>query len=159
MNELRSKSDCDGNLSYGFHNSQFEPGDMSYCGDNLDSHGIIYLLGPHGKLSNLDINCDGQPYHALSDCCRSHAANRTFLPSTSIRHLIEDYDVGIPDLNSHIHSFIVFGDRGPLGWDTSDPHEYGTERASLMMIPEGVRLGDELESGDGVLWRGDERGR
>lgn len=133
-NELGSKPDCVRKLSTGFHNSQFEPGDMSYCGDHLESHGIIYLLGPHGKLSNLDIDCDGHPYPALSDRCLSHTANRTFLPSTSIRYLIEDYDVGIPDLNSHIHSFVVFGNTGPPGWNTFDPREYGVERASLMMV-------------------------
>lgn len=105
---------------------------MSYCGDHLEDFGIVYLQGP-GKMANMDIDCDGEQ-GGPQDGGRCDDTGST-IPETSIRDTIQGYDVGISDLNSHEHSFAVFGNSGSKDdWVTFDPRSVGIEKASLMAV-------------------------
>lgn len=105
---------------------------MSYCGDHLEDFGVVYLQGP-GKMANMDIDCDGEQGGPEDDGRCDDTG--TTIPQTAIRGTLEEYDVGIPDLNTHEHSFVVFGNSGGKNdWATFDPQSVGVEKASLMAV-------------------------
>lgn len=111
---------------------------MSYCGDHLEDYGIVYLQGP-GKMSNMDVDCDGEQ-GGPEDDGRCDGSTTT-IPETSVSYLIKEYDVGIADLNPHVHSFPVFGNSGTKpGWATFDPRTVGVEKASLMLVVCGDQM-------------------
>ncbi|KAI8725485.1 Endo-chitosanase [Fusarium sp. LHS14.1] len=148
-NQLKSKGTCTNRLATGFFDSKFDDGETSYCGDHLEDYGIVYLQGEGGTFSNMDVDCDGAQGGPQDDgrCGES----TTTIPTTSIKYIIEGYNVGISDLNPHEHSFVVFGNSGTKpGWKTFDPREVGVQKASLM----AVVCGDQMFYG---IW-GDSNG-
>ncbi|KAF7562147.1 hypothetical protein G7046_g1989 [Stylonectria norvegica] len=138
-NDLKSSGTCDNKLATGFFNNYSDDGTTSYCGDHLDDYGIIYLQGNDGKLSNMDPDCDGEQGGSHDDgrC----GGSTTTQERTSVRSLIESYDVGIDDLNPHEHSYVVFGNEGDTaGWRTFEPMEYGIQSASIMAVVCGDKM-------------------
>lgn len=114
--------------------------DMSYCGDHKNDLGVVYLQGPN-KFSNLDVDCDGAQGGPQDDG-RCDASTDT-QDTTSIKWILDQYDVGISDLNPHEHSYVVFGNSGTKpGWKTFNPRDAGVEPASLM----AVVCGDQMVS-------------
>ena len=112
--------------------------EMSYCGDYLEDYGIVYLQGP-GRMANMDIDCDGEQGGPEDDGRCDDTG--TTIPETSVRGVIEGYDVGISDLNPHVHSFAVFGNSGDQDeWATFDPRSVGIEKASLMAVVCGNQM-------------------
>lgn len=111
---------------------------MSYCGDNLDDLGVVYLQGP-SKFSDMDVDCDGAQGGPQDDG-RCDASTDT-QATTAIKWVIEGYDIGISDLNPHEHSFVVFGNSGSKpGWKTFSPRDVGVEPASLMAVVCGDQM-------------------
>ncbi|KAH8881182.1 fungal chitosanase [Thozetella sp. PMI_491] len=138
-NNLRTSTQCTSPLATGFYNNRFEAGVTSYCGDHLSDYGIVYLQGPNGNLSDMDVDCDGVQGGPQDDG-RCHESNTT-LSTTAIRDIIRSYSVGIDDLNPHEHSFVVFGNSGTkAGWKTFDPRQYGIQKASLMAVVCGDQM-------------------
>ncbi|KAF4123785.1 glycoside hydrolase family 75 protein, partial [Geosmithia morbida] len=136
--QVRSKGYCTRKLATGFHNSQDDHGDMSYCGDHLVDSGVVYIQGP-GRLSNMDVDCDGTNAGFHNDG-RCNGAGTT-VSTTAVRDIIESYDVGITDLSSYIHPFVVFGNTGDKpGWKTFDPREFGVEKTSVMAVVCGDQM-------------------
>ena len=87
----------------------------------------------------MDVDCDGAQGGPQDDgrCGES----TTTIPTTSIKYIIEGYNVGISDLNPHEHSFVVFGNSGTKpGWKTFDPREHGVQKASLMAVVCGDKM-------------------
>lgn len=110
---------------------------MSYCGDHLEDYGVVYLQGP-GKFGNMDVDCDGAQGGPQDDG-RCDGSSTT-IPETSVRTIIEGYNVGISDLNPHEHSFVVFGNSGEGDWPTFDPRTVGVEKASVMAVVCGDQM-------------------
>ncbi|CAG9944414.1 unnamed protein product [Clonostachys rosea f. rosea IK726] len=136
---LKAKGKCDKALATGFYNSQFEQGDMSYCGDHLDDYGVVYLQGP-GKFSNMDVDCDGAPNMSNGDT-RCEGGAGTTVYATAIQPIIAGYNIGINDINTFDHSFVVFGNTGkPEEWPTFDPRTYGVSKASVMAVVCGDKM-------------------
>ncbi|KAJ4157607.1 hypothetical protein NW754_009251 [Fusarium falciforme] len=138
-NQLKAKGTCTNKLATGFFDSKFDDGKTSYCGDHLEDYGIVYLQGEGGTFSNMDVDCDGAQGGPQDDgrCGES----TTTIPTTSIKYIIEGYNVGISDLNPHEHSFVVFGNSGTKpGWKTFDPREVGVQKASLMAVVCGDKM-------------------
>ncbi|KAJ3463345.1 hypothetical protein MRS44_008131 [Fusarium solani] len=99
-NQLKAKGTCTNKLATGFFDSKFDDG----------NYGVVYLQGEGGTFSNMDVDCDGAQGGPQDDgrCGES----TTTIPTTSIKYIIEGYNVGISDLNPHEHSFVVFGNSG-----------------------------------------------
>lgn len=87
----------------------------------------------------MDVCCDGEQGGPADDGrCNN---DPSLLSITAFQSEIEDYDVGIKDLNANVHSYIVFGNTGDTpGWPTFLPEDHGIEPLSLMAVVCGENL-------------------
>ncbi|KAL1961217.1 hypothetical protein VTO42DRAFT_3163 [Malbranchea cinnamomea] len=129
-NEVKSKR-CSNPLS-----GEFEDGHAGwvYCGDRLESDGIIYITGPSSSrpLADMDISCDGED-NLAGDCANDGSGES----QTAFKHLVQEY--GISDLNPNKHTFVVLGNAG------GNPHWMpddgaGVEPLSLVAVVCNDRL-------------------
>ena len=104
-----------------------------YCGDLLESHGIVYLQGKSGNLSNMDIDCDGV-LKGVGDDGRCKSSDDTQY-QTSFKDIASEYSNGVEDLNAFVHDYVVFGNYGEAdGYITYDPEEDGIQPLSVMAV-------------------------
>lgn len=94
---------------------------FSYCGDHLADHNVVYLQGNKGQLAGMDVDCDGAPQKGKENDGRCPQTSRRSNP-TAFRDIVQSYGKGIEDLDTYIHSFIVFGNDD----DSEDPDEPGS---------------------------------
>lgn len=83
----------------------------------------------------MDIDCDGTDKHAGS--C---AEDTTVQDETSFRNTVDGF--GIPDLNSSIHSYVVFGNQDSRPY--FDPRKVGMEPLGVMAVVCNDRLVSRL---------------
>ena len=100
---------------------------------------MVYLQGEGGTFSDMDVDCDGAQGGPQDDGrCKESTTTQT---TTSIRDIIQGYNVGISDLNPHEHSFVVFGNSGKkAGWNVYDPRTAGVQKASIMAVVCGDKM-------------------
>jgi hypothetical protein len=126
---------------------------FSYCGDHLDSSGIIYIQGRNGALANMDVDCDGAnggggggaAVAADDGRCRPSTANSDTQGTTAFRDAVAGYNRNITDLNPYVHPYVVFGNaagtRRRRGWRAFDPTAYGVRPLSAVaVVCPGYRL-------------------
>ncbi|KAI5917744.1 fungal chitosanase of glycosyl hydrolase group 75-domain-containing protein [Camillea tinctor] len=144
---IKSQGQCKNFLAKGFYSAYNDDNSFGYCGDHLDSDGIIYLTGKGGQFANMDIDCDGVQGSAADDGrCGSSGDTQS---QTSFQYEVSRY--GPQDLDANVHSYVVFGNVGDKkGYTSFDPQEYGVEPLSVM----AAVCGDKLVFG---VW-GDENG-
>ena len=96
---------------------------FSYCGDYK---GLIYISGPRTKpLADMDVDCDGADRSAGK--CADDTSGQD---QTSFKNKAKKYN--IPDLNSSIHSYVVFGNQDAK--PSFDPRKAGMEPLSVMAV-------------------------
>jgi hypothetical protein len=106
---------------------------FSYCGDHLDDYGIIYLQGVGGALADMDVDCDGLQ-GGVGDDGRCGSSEDT-QSQTAFEDTVVGYNVGLTELNSFIHMYVVFGNQGTLsGYVNFDPTAYGVQPLSVMAV-------------------------
>ncbi|KAI0595109.1 fungal chitosanase of glycosyl hydrolase group 75-domain-containing protein [Biscogniauxia sp. FL1348] len=148
---IKSQGQCKDFLATGFYSAYNDDNSFGYCGDHLDSDGVIYLTGKGGQFANMDVDCDGVQGSAADDGrCGSSGDTQS---QTSFQYQLSQYGAaGVADLDANIHSYVVFGNVGSEaeGYTSFDPQRYGVEPLSVM----AVVCGDKLVFG---VW-GDENG-
>ncbi|KAI2615141.1 glycoside hydrolase family 75 protein [Hypoxylon sp. NC1633] len=138
-NSVVAQGSCNKPLQSGFYNmANSDDNSFAYCGDHIDDYGIIYTQGGHGKLPNMDIDCDGDiTKNDDGRCGNAHSTQST----TAFKRFVEQYSNGVPDLNPFVHDYVVFGNSGDKpGWVTFSPRDYGMEPLSLMAVVCGDKL-------------------
>jgi hypothetical protein len=80
----------------------------------------------------MDIDCDGNLSYAGDGRCGSSTDTQG---ETAFKDQVQQY--GIPDLNSYIHPYVVFGN---VGSDQFDPTKYGVKPLSVMAVVCGNKL-------------------
>ncbi|KAI0466804.1 chitosanase [Xylaria cf. heliscus] len=148
-NSIKSQGVCSNVLQGGFYALEDGTNDFTYCGDRLDSHGIIYQQGTGGALSDMDIDCDGVQGSPADDGRCGNSGDTQSV--TSFADTVRGYSKGIEDLDANIHPYVVFGNVGSNpGYTNFNPQDHGIEPLSLI----AVVCGDKLIYG---IW-GDENG-
>ncbi|KAI1361779.1 chitosanase [Xylaria arbuscula] len=148
-NSIKNQGECSNVLAGGFFALSEGSGDFAYCGDRLDSNGIIYLQGTGGALADMDIDCDGVQGSPADDGRCGNSGDTQSI--TSFADTVAGYGRGIEDLDANIHPYVVFGNvGGEDGFTSFDPQEFGIEPLSVV----AVVCGDQLIYG---IW-GDENG-
>ncbi|KAK4215219.1 fungal chitosanase of glycosyl hydrolase group 75-domain-containing protein [Rhypophila decipiens] len=158
--DIRAKGSCSRVLATGFWATDTGDNSFSYCGDHLDDYNILYIQGKHGALADMDIDCDGvvlTPNGSMPDAAKTGRCSYDSSPDlqnmTAFRDTIQQYDVGIADLNTYIHPYVVLGNEaayqqkrlwtGRVGtvrankdrnWKTFDPTGYGVLPLSLVAV-------------------------
>ncbi|KAH8880888.1 fungal chitosanase [Thozetella sp. PMI_491] len=138
-NNIKAKGSCDNKLASGFWSSDSSGPTSSYCGDHLADSGVIYLQGTDGLFVNMDVDCDGvQGGEGDDGRCGSSTDTQAV---TSFRPEIRGYNQGVTDLNSNVHSYVVFGNEGTkANWSTYDPKSSGIEPLSVMAVVCGNKM-------------------
>ncbi|KAK0732402.1 fungal chitosanase of glycosyl hydrolase group 75-domain-containing protein [Apiosordaria backusii] len=134
--DLRERvASCQHNLAGGFYSVDNGTNTTSYCTNDPHRPSIIYLSGGNGTLSNMDIDCDGVQGGSQDDGRCSLGRSPDYQDATAFRDVIQSYNVGISDLNTYVHPYVVFGNSGSKpGWRTFDPTEYGVRPLSVMAV-------------------------
>ncbi|KAK7445871.1 fungal chitosanase [Colletotrichum acutatum] len=128
---VRGRNKCHHTLASGFHSSEGDSGDFSYCGDYLDDYKIIYLQGKNGELANMDVDCDGEQAGGDGRCGSSTDTQS----ETTFRDQLRSYGTGRRDLNASVHTYVVFGNEGTKsGWPTFNPEKHGVKPLSVMAV-------------------------
>ncbi|TLS30594.1 hypothetical protein PpBr36_02522 [Pyricularia pennisetigena] len=150
-----ARGDCKKKLASGFRTVSEDKKTGSYCGDLLDSAGVIYQQMPGGQLSDMDIDCDGQQTGRQKDDGRCSKSKDT-QAETSFADILKSYNVSIKDLNPFVHSYVVFGNEGKPGWPQFRPNRVKTKNGKKVepLSVMAVVCGDKMFYG---VW-GDENG-
>lgn len=101
----------------------------------------------------MDIDCDGIQNGPADDGRCSSGLSPDYQDTTAFQHTIEQYDVGISDLNTYVHPYVVLGNDAPReqkrlltgkmstarnaeskGWKTSHPQSYGVELFNIVAV-------------------------
>ena len=85
----------------------------------MDDFNVMYIQGKNGQFADMDIDCDGIIKSPYSDG-RCEASQDTQPQSSYIKE-IAGYNAGIKDVDSYVHSYVVFGnyaDEGTSGYTT-----------------------------------------
>ncbi|KXH25221.1 fungal chitosanase [Colletotrichum simmondsii] len=128
---VRGRNKCHHTLASGFHSSEGDSGDFSYCGDYLDDYKIIYLQGKNGELANMDVDCDGEQAGGDGRCGSSTDTQS----ETTFRNQLRSYGTGRRDLNASVHTYVVFGNEGTKsGWPTFNPEKHGVKPLSVIAV-------------------------
>ncbi|KAI6765940.1 hypothetical protein HG530_007010 [Fusarium avenaceum] len=101
--------------------SETFPEGAQYCGD---IPGAIFLKGS-GNYDNMDIDCDGA--NNSGGACANDPSGQGI---TAFQGTVSSY--GIPDLDSHIHPYVVFGNDG--SWPSFDPQQHEVHPLSVMAV-------------------------
>ena len=93
----------------------------------------MYIQGTGGKLADMDIDCDGEQGDSLDDGrCGS---SKDTQGETAFKSTIKSYNVGITDLNSFAHPYVVFGNDGTKsGYVAFSPEKFGVEPLSVIAV-------------------------
>ncbi|PTB38699.1 glycoside hydrolase family 75 protein [Trichoderma asperellum CBS 433.97] len=132
-NSIIDQGSCNDKLASGFYSEDNDGGSTSYCGDHLNDYGIVYLQGTGGKLTNMDVDCDGIQGGPADDgrCGDSSDTQDT----TAFADTVASYGTGQQDLDANAHPYVVFGNDGSKpGWKTFDPQSVGIEPLSVMAV-------------------------
>ncbi|EAS28569.3 chitosanase [Coccidioides immitis RS] len=123
---------CRKPLSSSFQDGHGRKG-FVYCGDRLDSQGIIYITGPSNSrgLADMDVDCDGANRSA-GDCKNDPSGQ----DQTAFKDEVKKY--GIPDLDSNKHGYVVLGNEGSS--PSFNPAEYGIKPLSVVAVVCNNRL-------------------
>ncbi|CAP59699.1 uncharacterized protein PODANS_1_530 [Podospora anserina S mat+] len=126
---------CQHSLAGGFYSIDDGTNTTSYCTNDPHRPSIIYLSGGNGTLSNMDVDCDGVQGGSQDDGRCSLGRSPDYQDATAFRDLIQSFKVGISDLNTYVHPYVVFGNSGSKpGWRTFDPTDYGVRPLSVMAV-------------------------
>lgn len=127
------QGECNNVLVEGFHSSDNDSGDFSYCGDHITDYNVVYIQGKKGQLANMDIDCDGIQGSAADDGrCGSSSDTQS---QTSFMDTVNEYDSKVKDLDANIHPYVVFGNTGKRkNYTNFDPTKYGIEPLSVMAV-------------------------
>lgn len=125
----------------------------SYCGDHIDDYNILYIQGRKGALADMDIDCDGAQGGPSDDGRCSYGLSPDLQNTTAFQDIIVQYDVGISDLNTYVHPYVVLGNDAPReqkrlwtgkmgtvraegskNWKTFNPQSYGIEPLSVVAV-------------------------
>ncbi|PFH55734.1 hypothetical protein XA68_17704 [Ophiocordyceps unilateralis] len=80
----------------------------------------------------MDIDCDGDQKPTTANDNRCEASTDT-QARTRFREKVRRY--GIPDLNPHVHTYVVFGNEGSKPrWPVFDPQQQGIKPLSVMAV-------------------------
>lgn len=131
--DIVQQGQCDDKLASGFHSTDGDDGDFSYCGDYLDRYGIIYVQGNDGQLTNMDVDCDGvQGSKADDGRCGASSDTQSI---TTFQYDVSTYADGVKDLDAYVHPYVVFGNSGTKkDWPEFDPLDHGIEPLSIMAV-------------------------
>ncbi|KAL2157131.1 hypothetical protein VTH06DRAFT_6419 [Thermothelomyces fergusii] len=121
--------------------------DFAYCGDYLDSAGILYIQGRSGALANLDVDCDGASGGPSDDGRCRRELSPDLQNVTSFGGVLAGYGrrAGIAELNPYVHPYVVFGNapatkkskhraKSSRRWRAFDPSAYGMRPLSVMAV-------------------------
>ena len=75
-----------------------------YCGD---ADNVIFIKGPGGEYSDMDIDCDGANHSA--GLCANDPSGQSV---TAFDSTLQSYGVGLNHLDAHIHPYVVLGGSG-----------------------------------------------
>ncbi|KAK4231667.1 fungal chitosanase of glycosyl hydrolase group 75-domain-containing protein [Podospora fimiseda] len=134
--QLRNQTkECKHRLANGFFNTDDSSGTTSYCANSNKKPSVIWIQGKKGSLSNMDIDCDGIQGGSGDDGRCSVELSPDYQAETAFKDTIQSYNVGISDLNSYVHPYVVFGNVGSKkGWKKFDPEKYGMKPLSVMAV-------------------------
>lgn len=111
--------------------------DYSYCGDQLESNGIIYISGKGGKLTNMDIDCDGILSKKHGECDSSDDIQL----ETRFKKEVQGYNKGLKDLDAYVHSYVVLGNEGKKNnYVEFYPQSVGVEPLSVVAVVCGDKM-------------------
>lgn len=116
---------CSNKLAGGFTDGS-GPATFAYCGD-VKGAIFIHSSGNGGQYANMDIDCDGA--NRSGGKC---ANDPTGQGQTAFKSEIQELNVGIDDLDSNLHPYVVFGNEGSSS--EFDPRQYGMEPLSVMAV-------------------------
>ncbi|KAI1500418.1 glycoside hydrolase family 75 protein [Biscogniauxia marginata] len=126
------QGDCRNKLATGLYSWPSSPPEWSYCGDHLADHQVIYIQGPGGLYTNMDIDCDGVQRQPNSGRCGNNTSDQA---QTAFRKEVAGYGRGVDDLDPYVHPFVVFGNSGTQPHNVPfRPQEYGIEPLSVMAV-------------------------
>ncbi|OBT90433.1 hypothetical protein VE02_00764 [Pseudogymnoascus sp. 03VT05] len=116
---------CSNKLASGFTDGS-GPKTFEYCGD-IKGAVFIHSSGNGGQYANMDIDCDGA--NRSGGKC---ANDPTGQGQTAFQSEIQALNVGIDDLDSNLHPYVVFGNEGRS--PSFDPRKHGMEPLSVMAV-------------------------
>ncbi|KAM7197772.1 fungal chitosanase [Naviculisporaceae sp. PSN 640] len=150
---IRAKGSCSRVLATGFWATDTGNNTFSYCGDHLDDYNVLYIQGKRGALADMDIDCDGIQNGPADDGRCSYGLSPDYQNTTAFQDIIAQYGVGISDLNTYVHPYVVLGNDAPReqkrlwtgkmgtvrkeeakGWKTFNPQSYGVEPLSIVAV-------------------------
>ncbi|OAA62393.1 glycoside hydrolase family 75 protein [Akanthomyces lecanii RCEF 1005] len=134
---IRDKGQCSNVLKPGFYSFEGDSNDFSYCGDHLESDGILYVQGKGHKLTNMDIDCDGILSKKHGDCDSSGDIQH----ETRFKAEVQSYKKGLKDLDAYVHSYVVLGNEGSKhNYIEFDPQSVGIEPLSVVAVVCGDKM-------------------
>lgn len=86
----------------------------------------------------MDVDCDGALGGPADDGRCSPARSGDYQGQTSFLGTVQSY--GIPDLNTYVHPYVVFGNSGRRGWSSFDPTKHGVRPLSVIAVVCGDKL-------------------
>ncbi|KAM5433474.1 hypothetical protein MferCBS31731_007111 [Microsporum ferrugineum] len=129
--DYAKNNQCDKPLSSNRFKDGHGRSGFMYCGDYK---GVVYLSGPPspmGRLGDADVDCDGAN-RSKGDC----ANDLTGQGQTTFKDELASY--GIDDLDSNLHSYVVFGNEGKK--PSYLPSDSGIEPLSVIAVVCNNRL-------------------
>lgn len=130
---VKNAGPCTGQnlLKGGFYDQDTSSNEWAYCQRNTTMGHAMYIKGPGDKLSNMDIDCDGDQTKADPRC----KGSRDIQPATTWKEEVKRFN--ITDLNASIHPYVVLGNVGALEFD---PRKYGIHPLSVVAVVCGGQL-------------------
>ncbi|KFY45411.1 hypothetical protein V495_03002 [Pseudogymnoascus sp. VKM F-4514 (FW-929)] len=116
---------CSNELTGGFTDGS-GPATFAYCGD-VEGAIFLHSSGNGGEYVNMDIDCDGA--NRTGGKCSNDPTGQG---QTAFQSEIQELNVGIDDLDSNLHPYVVFGNEGSS--PEFDPRQYGMEPLSVMAV-------------------------
>lgn len=116
---------CSNKLKGGFTDGG-GPSTFAYCGD-IEGAIFIHSTGNGGQYANMDIDCDGA--NRKSGKC---ANDPTGQGTTAFQSEVQALNVGLKDLDSNLHPYVVFGNEEHS--PEFKPKDHGMEPLSVMAV-------------------------
>ncbi|PLN86131.1 fungal chitosanase of glycosyl hydrolase group 75-domain-containing protein [Aspergillus taichungensis] len=134
-NKVQNGGDCEGKdlLAGGFYDDDKKDASFGYCNKFMGDKGF-YLKGPGNKLANMDIDCDGQEKDSNDRCGGDDDTQY------ETRYKDEVKKMGIPDLDTYIHPYVVLGNERKDGKATFLPEKANIEPLSVVAVVCNDRL-------------------
>ena len=134
-NKVQSGGECKGEnlLAGGFYDDDQKDASFGYCNKFMENKGF-YIKGPGNKFANMDIDCDGQEKD-VNDRCGGDDDTQY-----ETRYKDEVKKMGIPDLDTYIHPYVVLGNERKDGKATFLPEKANVEPLSVVAVVCNDRL-------------------